>query len=298
MSLKEITSIVRSLDYPHEKFPDELQAFEAIKLSTGVKYLHDTNYVYLSKFKKAKRLGVFVIERDKLALCNSVAGRYTMDAHVKSRRCDYISAYQYWQENRDEVLRLASGQLVKYKDDYSLSELPLELGGTGGSNSHIGLQHECAMALVRIGMPASFPANLMSFMVCDIPDLRILDISAGWGDRLLAACALGATYMACDPNTALAEPYSTIISKYGNGKQIIHSIPFEDLKYDGPKFNCLYSSPPFYDLEIYSTEETQSSERYKTLDSWLDDFLKVCLRKSDGMLQPGAYIYLHLRTEC
>ena len=104
-----------------------------------------------------------------------------MSAHVKSRRCDFVSPYQYWQEHKEEVIELAKRQLEKYKSDYALSELPVELGGTGGTGSHVGLEHECAMALVRLGMPASFPANLMTYMIYDIPNLRILDISAGWG---------------------------------------------------------------------------------------------------------------------
>ena len=39
------------------------------------------------------------------------------------------------------------------------------------------------------------------------------------------------------------------------------------------KYNILYTSPPFFDLEIYSNEETQSNNRYKELDTWLDKFL-------------------------
>ena len=291
MSLEEIKSLMFKLDYPSEKYPDVLKAFNFIKESKGVDFIDTGTYAYLSKFKKCKRLGVFTIDRDSLAIANSMAGRFTMLQHVKSRRCDYISAYDYWQKNKSEVIELAVQQLHKYKDDYSPDELPLELNGSG---SQIALEHECAMALVRIGMPASFPANLMVFMIGDIEKLSILDISAGWGDRLIAACSMNARYVGCDPNTALTPAYDKIIKEYGNGTQVIHSIPFEDFNYIGEKFNCLYSSPPFYDLEIYSTEQTQSSERYKSLEMWLNDFLKVCLAKADNYLLKGAYIYLHL----
>lgn len=294
-NLHEIINYIRTLDYPHEKLPNISLALDEVRSFSGVRFVKGSRYIYLSKFKRAKKLGVFVINRDKLVLSNAAAAHYTMKAHVQSRRCDFISPYQYWQEHREEVLQLAEERLRRYLSDYTPEELPVDLGGTGGERSHIALQHECAMALVRIGMPASFPANLMVFMIGDIPNLRVLDISAGWGDRLMAACAMGCRYMACDPNTALTVPYEAIIARHGNGKQKVHTLPFEDLpEKTDEKFNCLYSSPPFFDLEIYTTEETQSSHRYETLDRWLNDFLKVCLRKADKMLERGAYIYLHL----
>lgn len=291
MSLEEVKSLIFNLDYPCEKYPDSAEAYKSVKEATGVNFIDTGHYAYLSKFKKCKHLGVFTINRDCLAISNSAAGRFTMDSHVKSRRCDYISAYDYWQKAKSEVIDLAVGQLKQYKDDYTPDELPLELNGTGGKTA---LEHECAMALVRIGMPASFPANLMVYMIRDIANLKILDISAGWGDRLIAACSMNAKYVACDPNTSLRPAYDKIIKRYGNGTQVIYTIPFEDFNYTGEKFNCLYSSPPFFDLEIYSSEETQSSERYKSLDKWLNDFLKVCLVKADSYLEKGAYIYLHL----
>lgn len=296
MSLVEVCERVKSLEYPHEKLPDQELAFSVIKEAKGVHYTRETDYIYLCKYKGAKHLGIFIIDRAELGLATGATGRYTMSAHVKSRRCDFVSPYQYWQEHKNTVIALAAKQLEKYKGDYTPEELPTDLGGTGGDRCTVALEHECAMALVRLGMPASFPGNLVTFMIGDVPDLRLLDISAGWGDRLMAACAMGVPYLACDPNTALTEAYQEIIAQYGNGKQEVHSLPFEDLPEDETrqKFNCLYCSPPFFDLEIYSTESTQSSNRYTTLDSWLNDFLKVCLQKADKMLVKGAYIYLHL----
>ena len=56
----------------------------------------------------------------------------------------------------------------------------------------------------------------------------------------------------------------------------------------------MISSPPFFNLEIYSNESTQSSERYPGIDDWIEKFLKPSLRKTAEILDPDSPVVLHL----
>ena len=304
MSISEIISYLKTIEYPYEKLPLEEICYMTLKNCEGVQFIDDKNYIYLSNYKCPKKhLGLYILNRHAMNTCHSLSSYYTIQERIHSRRFDGISPYQYWNENKDIVIEKCLIQLKKYDYTHIKEELPYEFGGVNSTVNHMGLQHECALALFRTGMPASFPSNLVVKVINDhykTYKAKILDISAGWGDRLLASCILDSYYLACDPNSKLSIPYNKIIEKYGHkNKQFVICSPFEDIDVtevikEHGKFNCLFSSPPFFDLEIYSTESTQSSERYKTIDIWIEKFLFASLLKCNDLLEKDAYIFLHL----
>ena len=304
--LLEIQKYVKNLYYPYEKLLPKEESFKVVSNGHGVSLLNNVKYVYQCNYKKAKHFGIYAINRTQMNISHSLTSHYSLCARIHSRRFDFISAYQYWTENCDDIISKCSENLSKYSDQYTKEELPKEYNGIKSSFNFIGLQNECALSLYRLGIPSLFPSNFMVKFLEDqinlkmIPNvssknqLKILDISAGWGDRLLGACSMNAVYSGCDPNSLLTSCYERMICEFGTqNKQKVFELPFEDFDTDD-KFNCLFTSPPFFDLEIYSNEPTQSSEKYTTLDSWLNDFLYVCLKKSDGFLLNGSMIYLHL----
>ena len=52
----------------------------------------------------------------------------------------------------------------------------------------------------------------------------------------------------------------------------------------------IFTSPPYFDVEKYSDEDTQSYKRYTTIDSWNENFLHKTIGKliptlkNDGIL--------------
>ena len=221
MNYEQAISYLRTIEYPYEILPPEDESFVAIQSASGVKFEKVNNYIYLSKFKpsKSKYLGLYVIDRDTMNLCHSLSSAYSMSARIHSRRCDSLSAYDYWTANKTKVLDQARQQLITYHDTHKPENVPIDMGGVPSNTNYLGLQHECALSLFRLGIPASFASNLVVKVIKDhyndieLNTLRVLDISAGWGDRLLACCSLGVEYTACDPNTALVDSYKNIIKK-------------------------------------------------------------------------------------
>lgn len=126
------------------------------------------------------------------------------------------------------------------------------------------------------------------------------------GDRLLAACMVGAEYYGCDPNTAMRPAYDAIIRDHGTpGKQIVKTACFEmDDQNPVDEFPCvadgsggfdgLLSSPPFWLLESYTNEPTQSILQYPEIDTWIRKFVLKSLFKCNKALAPGANIVLHV----
>ena len=130
--------------------------------------------------------------------------------------------------------------------------------------------------------------------------LRWLDFSAGWGDRLAAAIALGFDYVGFDPNRKLYPGQMRMIQELGDiNKQIIYYQPFETayLKYITDKdglFDIVFTSPPFFKLELYSDDQDQSVNKYPNFNTWLNNFLFVSLNKAWNGLKLGGYMVIHI----
>jgi hypothetical protein len=161
---------------------------------------------------------------------------------------------------------------------------------------------------------------LKEMMPNNSSDIKYLDCSAGWGDRLLAAMLLGiSTYTAYDPNTCLKQGHTEIINYFKDDLfgyynrdsqskkkstykkyQVIYK-PFEnDYEDESQMYNqydiCV-SSPPFFTYEIYSTESTQSSSMYETSDDWLYKFLIPSFKKIIKILKPLGYLCWYIEDK-
>ena len=112
---------------------------------------------------------------------------------------------------------------------------------------------------------------------------KILDSSAGWGDRLIAAFACGASYTGVDPSSCLNPLYKKIIrilSSETDNKLSYNVIskPFEEVSKDElgkSDYDIAFTSPPFFDLEIYNEDDTQSVVGHNTQKEWVHNFLNV-----------------------
>lgn len=103
---------------------------------------------------------------------------------------------------------------------------------------------------------------------------HVLDLSSGWGDRLAGFCASSAkSYVGLDPNENLIEGYAKQKALYGKGKDItMVCTGSEDYK-PKRKFDTIFTSPPYFNIERYSQCENDSFIKNPTFDKWRDNFL-------------------------
>jgi hypothetical protein len=131
---------------------------------------------------------------------------------------------------------------------------------------------------------------------------KVLDPCSGWGGRLLgfASTGLGGEYFSTDPSTktfqGLLQLREFILSAENISKPEIKlfNLPFEDLDVPENYFDFAFTSPPYYDTEIYSDEETQASNRYKTLEEFNKKFLSALIAKTMKALKQGAVFILNI----
>jgi len=132
---------------------------------------------------------------------------------------------------------------------------------------------------------------------------KVLDPCAGWGGRLIGftSSQLGGEYWATDPSTKTYQGLLKLSEFLLTAENISHpeiklfNSPFEDLQ-ELPEryFDFAFTSPPYFDTEIYSDEETQAANRYKTLEEFNERFLTELIAKTVRHLKKGKCFLLNI----
>jgi len=115
-------------------------------------------------------------------------------------------------------------------------------------------------------------ARAIAERLCPVLWGRIYDYSCGYGGRLLGITSsnMNYSYIGTDPNTETYDYLQYIDGLLGNNSEIICS-PSEE--YQADDIDLAFSSPPYFNLEKYSDEDTQCMVKYTTMDDWFDGYV-------------------------
>ena len=127
----------------------------------------------------------------------------------------------------------------------------------------------------------------------------ILDISAGWGGRCLAAISLGIPYIGVDANTNLKKSYEQMIKMYaGEGSEgsaskvkMIFS-PAEKVDFSKFEYDLIFTSPPYFTLEKYENMPAYGSKK-----EFLDVFFIPVILSAWKYLKVGGKMALNMPEE-
>ncbi len=157
------------------------------------------------------------------------------------------------------------------------------------------LEHE------RMKLCTLYKSYLFKLWIQIFDAKNILDLSSGWGDRLLGALAVQNSiekYIGIDPNENLQKGYQEMIKTFclAKNKSKFQMIVegSQNVFYDKMKltFDLIFWSPPFFDLEDYvpnkkdKSHKNQSIQRFQKYEDWENKFIiktifesTLCLKK-------------------
>lgn len=127
------------------------------------------------------------------------------------------------------------------------------------------------------GLPKStmYRPQMMKLACMRYGSTRVLDPCAGWGGRMLGAVAAGCHYTAFEPNTVTYSNLNKLVQYLDIGNSV--TLYCDDArnidKYAIDKVDLILTSPPYFDLEVYSHEDTQSVHDCDSYDKWCNEFL-------------------------
>ena len=127
----------------------------------------------------------------------------------------------------------------------------------------------------------------------------VLDFCAGWGGRLVGACALNIKeYIGIEINKGLKEPYAKLASFLTDEERKVDtkiSMYFEDAaKFDFSKveYDMVLTSPPYYSLEKYP-----NNVNYESKKEMNEKFYEPIIRNSYAHLKSGGHFCLNINKE-
>lgn len=68
----------------------------------------------------------------------------------------------------------------------------------------------------------------------------------------------------------------------------LHCCGSEDFCGQAESVDFAFSSPPYFDLEVYSTDETQCFNKFPELDQWLEGYVRATIKNIKYMLRRGC----------
>ena len=126
------------------------------------------------------------------------------------------------------------------------------------------------------------------------PGDNYYDFSCGWGVRALSALVHNVNYYGTDPNDKLVDKILEMKDDYDNACGTKHFIDIKKIgsevfvpEWEG-KMDFIFSSPPYFALEIYKSEN-QSYKEGMTYEDWLKSWMVPTIKniykylKNDGV---------------
>ena len=153
---------------------------------------------------------------------------------------------------------------------------------------------------------SQFKPNVAKAMYDFFKSKNVMDFSMGWGDRLAGFYASQNTelYVGLDPRkenhpiyNQQAEYYNSHLTMFETQKKTeFHCSPAEEFDFDRYKdtFDIIFTSPPYFNVERYGHDDTQSWVRYKDIDGWNTQFLQKSLDNMIPTLRSGGKLCINI----
>jgi hypothetical protein len=213
-----------------------------------------------------------------------ITNLFTEEERIKAKvykgKSDTVSPFEFWMTGKSKIIDHI------YSEKQSLNSYTLR------------------EAIFELVPEATLFKTTVAKSIYDIfKPTHILDMSSGWGDRLIAAIAYGEAsgvdvkYSGFDPNSSLKYKYSNIVSKLAQRQENfkVRTEPFESANLKDIKdVDLFFSSPPYFDFEVYTNEETQSINNYKTYPDWVVKFLFKSIKNAFSVIVKGGYFVMHI----
>ena len=125
----------------------------------------------------------------------------------------------------------------------------------------------------------------------------IWDMSCGWGGRLIGFLASSRKkYIGTEPSSLTFKGLQKIKEDFFYLKKSVelHKLGSEEFIPDRNSLDLCFTSPPYFDTEKYSDENTQSYIKFPTKEEWVNGFLRKTIENCYRGLKDGKYMLINI----
>jgi hypothetical protein len=103
-------------------------------------------------------------------------------------------------------------------------------------------------------------------------------------------------YIGTEPSTKTYNGLLKLNEDMNDGsKEVqIHMLGSEVFRPQKNSLDLCFTSPPYFDTEKYSDEETQSYKKYPTKDRWVNEFLRLTMENCHYGLKDEKYMLINI----
>lgn len=219
----------------------------------------------------------------------SRVGTKTLDAfffqhRLKAKTKAHISFYDATRDPK--IMRHLSELVVRYK------KKPL----SAYKSRDDLLRAQYAAFQLWYGTINQFRPAAAKWVYCQLkPRVGILDFSAGWGGRALAAMSMGIPYYGFDANVNMRTAYQRMIAAVnpeGAAPIQMRFQPSETVDFSKYKYDLVFTSPPYFMLEEY-----EEMPAYTDKKNFLNRFFVPVIRGVWRHLIRGGHMALNMPEE-
>lgn len=132
--------------------------------------------------------------------------------------------------------------------------------------------------------------------------LNIHDASAGFGSRMMATLLNGCNYYATEVNPELKiqldKAYSFLNTNgFSRGKSDVR-LTGSECRIDDWKeiMDCSFTSPPYFNLEIYADDDFSSTRNYFNYRKWKEEYIIPTCENINFYLKSGGYVIINTKN--
>jgi hypothetical protein len=125
----------------------------------------------------------------------------------------------------------------------------------------------------------------------------VWDMSCGWGGRLLGFLASDCrSYIGTEPASDTFNGLLSLNAQFNNESKIVSLFKTgsEDYLPQNESLDLCFTSPPYFDTEKYSDEDSQSYIKYPTKESWLVGFYQKSITNCYHGLKSGGKMMINI----
>jgi len=130
----------------------------------------------------------------------------------------------------------------------------------------------------------------------------VLDVCAGWGGRMLGTKSISqyVSYTGIEPCEKTFKHLCTMCNDLEIDNIMLVNEPAEKFLNELPqsmKFDVALTSPPYYNLELYSGEDTQSTNNYPNYNTWIEKFLEPVIKNVLNRVTYSCWSVKNFKTD-
>jgi len=287
-----------SLEYPKDYFRYWLCDKEETKGSgfIGDKIEGTKREIVKQIYDISKEEAIADFQKLKTLSCEDFAnGKVKMGSRVGADVVDYFTAYPRMETlgDKGQTFWTMLDKVDELKQKTYIKKMFKHYADTSPNYPTIKIWWR--IFNIYFGSINQFKPIIAMNVYCKYKPKSILDMTMGWGGRLIGACALDIPkYTGIDLNPDLEQPYSDMVATLKPYTSTQIKVIFKDaLKVDYSKidYDLVLTSPPYYNIELY--KGTQKRDK----DVWDREFYEPLFKKTWTHLKRGGHYCLNVPAE-